>query len=97
LLNRGGQKLVGREIPGVFDLFAYRVMMRERCCSTYFFNFKALGCTNSQAHKQSNLMRRLRDSLIRRQTTTAAKPVTSEVSDNLALSFLLTSDDDGPF
>jgi hypothetical protein len=63
LLNRGGQKLVGREIPGVFDLFAYRVMMRERCCSTYFFNFKALGCTNSQAHKQSNLMRRLRDSL----------------------------------
>jgi hypothetical protein len=46
--------------------------------------------------KQSNLIRRLRDSLIRRQTTTA-KPVTSEVSENLALSFLLTSEDDGPF
>jgi hypothetical protein len=39
--------------------------------------------------KQSNLMRRLRDSLIRRQTTTAAK--SGGVSDNLALSFLLTS------
>ena len=52
LLNRGAQRLVGREIPGVFDLLAYRVM-RERCCSTYFFNFKALGCTNSRAQNKA--------------------------------------------
>jgi hypothetical protein len=52
--------------------------------------------------KQSNLIRasirRLRQALIAGQTTSAAEPTTSEVSRNLALSFLLTSDDDnGPF
>jgi hypothetical protein len=51
--------------------------------------------------KDTNLVRgtirRLRQSLIARQTTTAAKPEGSEVSRALALSFLLTSDDDGPF
>ena len=51
--------------------------------------------------KQKNLirasLRRLRESLIRGRTTTAAKPETSEVSRALAISFLLKSDDEGPF
>jgi hypothetical protein len=47
--------------------------------------------------KQSNCsIRRLRESLIAGQTLTAGNPVTSEVSRDLALSFLLT-DDNEPF
>jgi hypothetical protein len=42
-------------------------------------------------------IRRLRESLIARQTKTADKPATSDVSRDLALSFLLTSDDNEPF
>ena len=52
--------------------------------------------------KQTNLIRgairRLRQSLIAGQTTAAEKPVTSEVSRDLALSMLLSmSDDHGRF
>jgi hypothetical protein len=55
-----------------------------------------------QSTKQTNLIRgairRLRQSLIAGQTTAAEKPVTSEVSRDLALSMLLSmSDDHGPF
>ena len=62
-----------------------------------FLQLQSARLHEQSSTKQGNLIRRLRDSLIRRQATTAAKPVTSEVSDNLALSFLLASDDDGPF
>jgi hypothetical protein len=52
--------------------------------------------------KRRNLLRdsirRLRESLIAGQTTTTDKPATSEVSRDLALSFLLKhNDDDGPY
>jgi hypothetical protein len=53
--------------------------------------------------KQSNMIRSsirgLRESLVAGQTgqTTDAKPVTNEVSCNLALSFLLNSDDNDLF
>jgi hypothetical protein len=52
--------------------------------------------------KRRNLLRdsirRLRESLIAGQTTTTDKPATSEVSCDLALSFLLKhNDDDGPY
>jgi len=51
--------------------------------------------------KHSNLtrwsIRRLRESLIGGQTTTAAKPGESDVSRELALLWLLNSNDDEPF
>ena len=51
--------------------------------------------------KQNNDIRwsihRLRESLIAKQMTSAAKPLTNEISRDLALSFLLTHDDYGPF
>ena len=51
-----------------------------------------------QSTKQTNLIRgairRLRQSLIAGQTTAAEKPVTSEVSRDLALAMLLSMSDD---
>jgi hypothetical protein len=51
--------------------------------------------------KQTNLirgyLRRLRESLIGGQTKAADKPAPSEVSRDLALSFLLKHNDDGPY
>jgi hypothetical protein len=54
--------------------------------------FQGAVCTNNGAPNRATI-RRLRESLIAGRTLTEANSVTSEVSRDLALSFLLTCDE----
>jgi hypothetical protein len=69
----------------LFDLYLLRRALVDEQPST------------NQCNLIRHSIRRLRESLIAEQTTTAAKPETSEVSRQLALSELLNGDDQEPF
>jgi hypothetical protein len=91
----------GRTNPKFRNVFSGSLFSCEERTMVFDVLLQLQNARQQPSTKQSNLIRasirRFRQALIAEQTTSAAQPETNEVSRNLALSFLLTRGDDGPF
>jgi hypothetical protein len=107
--DRVGRKSIGfwqnePKIPNVFNgnLLAYRVRKEETMLFDLYLQLQSARLHEQGSTKQTKLirgaLRRLGESPVASETTTAGKPATREVSRDLALAMLLSmSDDHGRF